>query len=119
MANIQNGSSELEAVKALHKALDAKFAENIVVLDLQGVTPIADYFVIATGGSAPQLAALAETTEETMAKQAMHLIHREGVQSSNWMLLDFGSVVVHLFDRTSRDFYNLERTWGDGKILAF
>ena len=108
---------EFDAVNALYKALDAKFAQDLMMMDLRGVSPIADFFVIATAGSAPQMAALAEAAEETLEKEGMKLFHREGLQSAKWVLLDFGSVVIHLFDKESREYYNLERTWGDAKII--
>ena len=111
-------NKEMEIVLTLHKALDAKFAHNIVMMDLRGVSPIADFFVIATAGSAPQMAAIAETAEETLEKEGIKLFHREGVQSAKWVLLDFGSIVIHLFDKESREYYNLERTWGDAKIIT-
>lgn len=111
-------NKELNAVLALKKALDAKFAQDIIVMDLRNVSPIADFFVIATGGSAPQMAALAETAEDTLKNEGMNLFHKEGVQSAKWVLLDFGSVIMHLFDKESREYYNLERTWGDAKIVA-
>ena len=110
-------NENLDAVLALYKAIDAKFGHNIVLMDLRELTPIADYFLIATGASAPQLAALADTAEETLINHGMKLRHREGMRSANWMLLDFGTVVVHLFDKEARDYYNLERTWGDAKII--
>jgi len=110
---------EFEAVKALHAELDKKFAQNIVVLELGQLSPIADYFVIATGGSAPQLAALAETSEEKLKALGMILHHTEGVKSGKWVLLDFGTIIVHLFDKESRDYYNLERIWGDARVLEF
>ena len=111
-------NKEMNAVLALYKALDAKFAQNIVMMDLRGVSPIADFFVIATAGSAPQMAAIAETAEETLENEGIKLFHREGVQSAKWVLLDFGFIVIHLFDKESREYYNLERTWGDAKIIA-
>ncbi|MCL1788695.1 MAG: ribosome silencing factor [Defluviitaleaceae bacterium] len=111
-------NNDLTAVKALYKAVDAKFGQNIVLMDLREVTPIADFFFIVTGGSAPQLVALSETVEETLAAHGMKVRHREGVRSANWTLLDFGDIVVHLFDKESRDYYNLERTWGDAKIIT-
>jgi len=110
-------NKELAAVLALYKALDTKFAQDILLLDLQELTPIADFFMIATGGSTPQLAALADTAEETLIAHGLQLHHREGVNSANWTLLDFGTVVVHLFDKTSREYYNLERTWADAKAV--
>jgi len=108
---------EFAAAKALKEALDKKFGKDIVLLDLRDVTPIADFFLITTGGSAPQLAALADTAEETLIAHGFALRHREGVGSGNWVLMDFGSIVVHLFDQESRDYYDLERTWGDAKIV--
>lgn len=107
---------ETTAVAALREALDLKFGQDIVVMDLRGVSTIADYFVIATGASQPQLAALAEVTEETLTAHGLALHHTEGVKAGNWVLLDFGSVIVHLFDKENRQFYNLERVWGDAKI---
>jgi ribosome-associated protein len=85
-------------------------------MDLRGVSTIADYFVIATGTSQPQLAALAKTAEETLIAHGLILSHTEGINAGNWVLLDFGSVIVHLFDGESRQFYNLERVWGDAKV---
>jgi len=107
-----------EAALALYKAIDTKFGKDILLLDLREVTPIADFFFIATGASAPQLAALSDTAEETLIANGMTLRHREGANSTNWTLLDFGSIVVHLFDKESRDYYKLERTWADAKIIT-
>ena len=109
--------SELEAVKKLRESLDAKFAQDIVILDLHEVSPIADYFVIATGGNAPQLASLQDTAEEVLKGCGLKLSHIEGQRSAKWILLDFGSVVVHLFDKESRGYYNLERIWGDARHI--
>lgn len=110
-------NTELTAALALCKALDKKFGQDIVLLDLREVTPIADYFVLVTGTSAPQLAALADETETLLISHGFQLKHREGVRSANWILLDFGLVVVHLFDKEARDFYNLDKTWGDARIV--
>jgi len=108
--------NEGAAVTALKKALDQKFGKDIVVMDLRGISTVADYFVIATGTSQPQLAALAKTAEETLTAHGLRLSHTEGMNTGNWVLLDFGSVIVHLFDNENRQFYNLERVWGDAKI---
>ena len=110
-------NTELTAVTALKKALDAKFAQDVVIIELGSLSPIADYFIIATGGSAPQLAALAQTAEELLKSQGLTLQHTEGLQAGKWVLLDFGTVIVHLFDKESRDYYNLERIWGDARII--
>jgi len=104
----------LEAIK---KALDQKFAQDITVLDLRELSPSFDYFVLATAGSQPQMQALTQAAEECMKQHGYKLGHVEGLRSGDWVLLDFGVVVVHVFDRDSRQFYNLERVWGDAKIV--
>ena len=109
---------ELQAVKELRAALDLKFGSDIVILDIREISVIADYFVLATGGNALQLHALADTAEETLSKHGLPMMHNEGMRSANWILLDFGSVIVHLFDKESRSFYNLERVWGDARIIS-
>ena len=108
-------NKELTAVLDLRTELDKKFAKDIVVMELGGLSPIADYFIIATGSSAPQLSALTQTAEVFLKEKGMTLHHTEGLQSGKWVLLDFGSVIVHLFDKESREYYNLERIWGDAK----
>jgi ribosome-associated protein len=110
---------EQAAITALHDALDAKFAKDLVVLDLTGLSPLYDYFVIATGGSAPQMTAMADTAHQVLGKHDIPLKHTEGVRSGKWVLLDFGSIVVHFFDQESREYYNLERIWGDAKVVSF
>ncbi|MCL2355817.1 MAG: ribosome silencing factor [Defluviitaleaceae bacterium] len=105
------------AVSELKIALDKKFAKDITVLDLNGISPIADFFVIATGGSVPQIAALTDAAEECLKMHGMKLHHTEGLQSGKWVLLDFGAIIVHIFDKESREYYNLERTWGDAKVI--
>jgi ribosome-associated protein len=110
-----NEANESAAVAELRKALDLKFGQDIVVMDLRGISTIADYFIIATGTSQPQLVALANAAEETLTKYGLVLSHTEGMSAGNWVLLDFGSVIVHLFDKENRQFYNLERVWGDAK----
>ena len=114
---MKNDTNEWLAVQELRDALDKKFGQDILVMDLRNVTTIADYFVIATGNSVPQLQALTETSEEIMKKHGIPLSHIEGMRAGEWVLLDFGSIIVHLFDKESRQFYNLERVWGDANIV--
>jgi len=111
-------TTDLTAVQALYEEIDKKFGRDIILMDLRELTPLADYFLIATGTSAPQLAALADIAEETLIKHGMKLRHREGIHSANWILLDFGTIVVHLFDKEAREYYNLERIWGDAKTIT-
>ena len=110
-------SKEWTAVQELRDALDKKFAHDIIVMDLRNVTTIADYFVIATGSSAPQMQALADTAEDIMKKHSIPVHHIEGIHAGEWVLLDFGDIIVHLFDKENRDFYKLERLWGDAVIV--
>ena len=93
-------------------ALDRK-AEALSVLDLQGLSGIADYFLIATGRSTPHLRTLGEAIEAALKSEGCLASHREGQAESGWMLLDYGDVVIHLFLPETRAFYALERLWGD------
>ncbi len=108
--------NDFSAVRGAYTALDNKFGIDIVVLDIREQTSFADYFVIATGGSSLQIQAMAAAAEEAMGKGGYKLRHTEGLHS-NWMLLDFGDIVIHLFDKEGRQFYNLERIWGDAKVI--
>jgi len=104
-------------VSTLCNELDKKFGKDIVTLDLRELSPVADFFVLVTGNSAPQLNALAETAKETLIKQGLKLSHAEGIKSAQWVLLDFGDIIVHIFDSEARQYYNLERVWGDAKVV--
>ena len=108
---------EKEIVIKLKKALDDKFALDITILDIGQISTVADYFVIATAANAPQMLALTEIAEELVTKCGFHLSHIEGQSSAKWVLLDFGSIIVHLFDKESREFYNLERLWRDAVVI--
>lgn len=100
------------------KAADDKKAADIKVLDLHEVSVVTDYFVICTGTSSTQTKAIADNIEEKLEKeQNLRLLRREGYSQGSWVLLDYGSVVVHIFKPEEREFYNLERLWGDAKVL--
>lgn len=108
---------EFNAVKAAYAALDDKLAKDIKVLEIGNISPIADYFIIASGNNPNQLKAMADTVEEALYKAGFKLGHSEGMQTNSWILLDFGEIVVHLFNKEDRDFYSLERIWGDAKVI--
>lgn len=108
----------LSGVKAAYKALEDKLAIDIRVLEISPLSVIADYFVIASGSNPNQLKAMADEVEEQMYKVGFKINHTEGVATKSWMLLDFGDIIVHLFNKEDRDFYNLERIWGDAKMLT-
>lgn len=100
------------------KALDSKKGQSIAVLEISDLTTLADYFVIATGTSNTQINALSGAVEKAMKEQGDEpLLHREGHRDGTWVLLDYGSVTVHIFSEEAREFYSLERLWHDGKPL--
>lgn len=106
-----------EAARIAQEALDDKKAEDIKVLDLQGLSNITDYFVIASGNNVNQLRAMADNVEEKLFKAGYKLHHSEGYQGGAWVLLDFGNIIVHLFNKEEREFYSLDRVWGDAKEI--
>lgn len=107
-----------EGVKAAYKGLDDKMARDIKVLDISEISPIADYFLIASGGNPNQIKAMADAVEENLYKAGFRLNHSEGMQTGSWILLDFGDIIVHLFNEEDREFYSLERIWGDAKEVS-
>ena len=107
-----------EMAKIAYHALDEKKGEDIRIIDIAGISVLADYFIIANGSSESQVQAMVDNVEEEMHKAGYSLIQREGYGSGNWVLLDFGDVIVHVFDKENRLFYDLERIWRDGKNIG-
>ena len=103
--------------KLIYKALEDKKGIDIKVIDIQGVSVIADYFIIAGGSNKSQVQAMVDNVEEELAKEKIYTKHTEGYQSANWILLDFEDIVVHVFNQEDRLFYDLERIWKDGKLV--
>lgn len=106
-------------VKIAYQALDEKKGEDIKIINLEGISVLADYFIIANGTNSSQVQALVDNVEEELHNAGYSLKQREGYSNGNWVLLDFGDVIVHIFDRENRLFYDLERIWRDGKEIAF
>ena len=107
---------ELAVIAA--KALDEKKGREISVLEITDLTTLADFFVIATGASNTQINALSGAVEKAVKEAGGDpLLHREGHRDGTWVLLDYGSVTVHIFSEEAREFYQLERLWSDGKPL--
>ena len=100
-------------------AAEAKLAEDVVVLDLQEHTPVTDYFVIASGTNRIQIKAITEAVEEALRDAGERLGRAEGREDGRWVLLDFGDVVVHIFASAERQYYNLERLWGDAPVVGW
>ena len=114
MTNLENGQIESpDEIKSLiEQSLDADKAEDINIIDLKGQTAIADYMVIATGRSSRQVAALAEKLQERLKARGIKEIRTEGLRTCDWVVVDAGDVIVHLFRPEVREFYNIEKMWG-------
>ena len=99
-------------------AAEDKKAADIVLLDVTALTSMADYFVVCSGGSERQLGAIADGVSEKLRDEGVRPIGREGGAGSHWTLLDFGSVIVHVFAPPERDYYQLERLWSKAKTIV-
>ncbi|MDD9138708.1 ribosome silencing factor [Fructobacillus sp. CRL 2054] len=104
-------------LKTVLNAIDNKRGENISALDMQGVSLLADYFVLASAGSTRQVQAIANEVKEDVVKAGFEIGHIEGLEQAHWVVLDLGDVIVHIFDEESRDFYHLDKLWFDAKSL--
>jgi ribosome-associated protein len=98
--------------------IEERKGENIVLLDIQGLAPFADYFVICSGSSDRMLQALADAAVEKVHKQYQLPARVEGIPQEGWVLVDFGDVILHLFSPNRRDYYRLEELWAQGKVLV-
>ena len=101
-----------ELVEIAAAAASSKKAQNIVIMDMQKVLPVTDYFLIASGTSVPQVQAIADAIEEKLAEAGLQFLHKEGYREARWVLLDYGVFVAHIFVNEERQFYNLEQLWG-------
>lgn len=102
---------------AAAEAMDAKKAEDVVVLDLRRRTLVADYFVIGSAETMVQIRAISEGVEEALVDAGAQLLGREGHARARWILLDFGPVVIHIFGPEARRLYSLERLWADAPVV--
>lgn len=104
-------------LKIIVDALEDKKAEDIQLIDISEVSTIADYFVITNGTNMSQIQALADNVEEKLSVNGIHPRSVEGYNTANWILMDYNDILVHIFDKESRGFYDLERMWRDGKVI--
>ena len=104
-----------EMIALAVRALDAKKGKDIKVLYTADQTTLADYFVICTGTSNTQINALCDAVEKELTEKGEEPLHREGYRGGTWVLLDYGCVVVHVFNDEARKFYSLEHLWADGE----
>jgi len=107
----------LAIAKIVAAAAEDKKAKDTVILNLNKLTLIADYFVITTGDSEPQLKAISNFIMRKLKENKIRLLHYEGKPGTGWILLDYGDVIVHIFSREKRDFYNLEYIWQEAKKI--
>ena len=107
-----------EIARLVIEALEDKKAEDIKVIDISQLTVIADYFIIAGGSNRSQIQALSDNVAEKLGRAGHPLKQMEGYDTANWVLMDFGDVIVHVFDKENRLLYDLERIWRDGRQIA-
>lgn len=100
------------------EALEDKKAEDITIIDISEVSVLADYFIISDGSNRNQVQAMADSAEESLGKAGYDAKQIEGYQSANWILMDYKDIIVHVFSKEDRAFYDLERIWRDGKQIT-
>ena len=103
--------------KIAYDALDERKGEDIKIIDISEISVLADYFINANGSNDNQVRALVENVEDKLSRAGFEPKQREGYGLGNWVLLDFGNIIVHVFDKENRLFYDLERIWRDGKYM--
>lgn len=110
--------SPQKIVDIAHRAAEDKKARDITVLDISQISIICDYFLICTGRSSTQVQAVAEYIQDQLEEANIRPLRREGFREGTWVLLDYGDVVIHVFQEMERNFYNLERLWGDAQVVG-
>ena len=109
-------SEIFDLAQKICKAAADKKAEDIITMDMRGLMFSTDYFVICSANTATQVRAIADNIEEELDNENIHFSHKEGYHEGEWILMDYGDVVVHIFKTANRDYYALEKLWGDAKI---
>lgn len=109
--------TSLELVKQIVKVLDEKKADDIQALKVDDLTIMADYFVIASANNSTHVKSLVDEVEYQLKEQGTAPLRVEGYQYANWIILDYGDVIVHVFHEETRNYYNLDRLWSDGKTV--
>ena len=106
-----------ELCKIAVEALEDRKAEDVKVIDIREISPIADYFIIANGTNQNQIQAMRDAADEALYKASLTVKQVEGNQNSTWILMDYGDIIIHIFSKEDRLFYDLERIWRDGKEI--
>lgn len=107
----------MERVLKIAQILYDKKAQDIDILDISELTSLGDYFIICSCNSSTQVKACADEVEEKMTEDGINPSHKEGYHGGNWVLMDYGDIIVHIMQRETRDFYSLERLWDDAKHI--
>jgi len=107
----------MDALKIALKAAEDKKAQDILALDISKIASFANYFLFCTGDSSRQMQAIADEIQKRLKKSGIQSSHIEGYQNSEWILMDYFDLVIHIFSKEARAFYDLERLWRDGKKL--
>ncbi|MCR5500232.1 MAG: ribosome silencing factor [Acetatifactor sp.] len=110
--------SSVDVTKLAISALEDKKAEDVKVIDISEVSVIADSFIIAGGTNPNQIRAMCDNVQEVLGRAGYECRQIEGYETANWVLMDFGDVIVHIFDKENRLLFDLERIWRDGKIMT-
>ncbi|PTM59550.1 ribosome-associated protein [Desmospora activa DSM 45169] len=108
----------VELAQLAASAAEEKKAQRVTILDIRGLSVIADYFVICHGNSQTQVKAIVDAVRKKMQEADIPVKGIEGLSESRWVLVDLGDVVVHVFHKDERDFYDLERLWGDAALVG-
>lgn len=106
-----------EMAKIAVAALEDKKAADLRVISIEKISTLADFFIIASGTNRNQVQAMADNAEELLGRAGYQVKQIEGYQNANWILMDYGDIVIHLFDEENRLFYDLERIWRDGEVV--
>ena len=106
-----------EMARLAYQAMEDKKARDIRIIDISEISVLADYFLIASGSNKNQVQAMVDNVQEELHKAGFVPKQVEGYNSANWILLDYGDIIIHVFDEENRLFYDLERIWRDGKVL--
>lgn len=110
--------SSKEMARLAYHALAEKKSSNTQIIDISNISVFADYFIIADGSNQNQIQAMCDAVEEALHKSGVSVKQIEGNKNSSWILMDYGEIIVHVFSKEDRLFYDLERIWGDGKFIS-
>lgn len=110
-------NTSAEMAKIAYDALDEKLGQDIEILKIDEISTIADYLIIASGSNQPQISAMLDLVDEKMFLAGYNTKRIEGNKNSTWVLMDYGDVIIHIFSKEDRLFYDLDRIWRDGKKI--